>query len=205
MNTCILIAGLPASGKTTFAVHLGKELGLPMLSKDRIKELLYDTVGFRTAEEKVTLSIAGTSLLYYYAESLMCTGAAFILENNFENVLKPQLLQLLDQYRYRSITVRFGGEMDVIYQRYLQREESQARHPGHKTGLAYPPAEGDEKILSHKMSLEEFKAGVISRGIHDFSIGGDEISVDTTHFESVHYAEIVHEVKCKLGGSLAPP
>ena len=97
MNTCILITGLPASGKTTFAMHLGQELGLPMLSKDRIKEILYDTLGFQSPEEKVSLSIAGTSLLYYYAESLMRAGQSFILENNFENVLKPQRLHLLEK------------------------------------------------------------------------------------------------------------
>ena len=43
---CILIAGLPAAGKTTISESLSQSLNLPVLSKDKIKELLYDTVGF---------------------------------------------------------------------------------------------------------------------------------------------------------------
>ena len=205
MNTCILITGLPASGKTTFAMHLGQELGLPMLSKDRIKEILYDTLGFQSPEEKVSLSIAGTSLLYYYAESLMRAGQSFILENNFENVLKPQLLHLLEKYDYNSVTVRFGGEMEAIYRRYLARDESPARHPGHKTGHAYPAPASTQPLLGHSISFEEFQNEVYSRGIHNFSIGGAEISVDTTHFEELHYADLVRRVRGLLGGGLENP
>ena len=45
---CILVTGIPAAGKSTMAKFLGEQLQLPVLSKDGIKELLYDTVGFRS-------------------------------------------------------------------------------------------------------------------------------------------------------------
>ena len=51
---CILVTGIPASGKSTIAEHLAKELSLPCFSKDAFKEILFDTVGFRSREEKVT-------------------------------------------------------------------------------------------------------------------------------------------------------
>ena len=65
---CILVTGIPASGKSTLAEFLGKRLHLPVLSKDRIKELLYDTVGFRSREEKVQLGTAAMEIMYYAAE-----------------------------------------------------------------------------------------------------------------------------------------
>ena len=34
---CILVAGMPASGKSTIAVRISESLGIPMLSKDSIK------------------------------------------------------------------------------------------------------------------------------------------------------------------------
>jgi predicted kinase len=37
----ILVNGLPGSGKTTLATRLGAALGVPMISKDAIKEALY--------------------------------------------------------------------------------------------------------------------------------------------------------------------
>jgi predicted kinase len=41
----ILVNGLPASGKTTLARALGIELGIPVVSKDAVKEPLADITG----------------------------------------------------------------------------------------------------------------------------------------------------------------
>ena len=48
---CILVTGIPASGKSTMARFLAEAFGLPVISKDRIKECMYDTIGFRSREE----------------------------------------------------------------------------------------------------------------------------------------------------------
>ena len=84
---CIIIAGIPASGKTSLADHLARKLDLPVFSKDRIKEILYDDIGFHCREEKVRLGIAAMNTMYYLARQLMARGLPFILENNFENIL----------------------------------------------------------------------------------------------------------------------
>ena len=44
-NWFVLVAGWPGSGKTTLATALAGELGLPLLSKDEIKEALMDGLG----------------------------------------------------------------------------------------------------------------------------------------------------------------
>lgn len=194
MSCCILIAGLPASGKTTFAAHLSEQMALPMISKDRIKEILYDTLGFGGRAEKVSLSIAASELLYYYADSLMRSGGSFILENNFENVQKPGLQRLFAGYSYRTVTVRFGGDVQVIYQRYLARNTSPERHGGHKANDCWPAPAGDG-MLRAPMSMDEFVSGVKSRGIAEFSLGGEEIYVDTTDFSRVSYEGLVEQVR----------
>ncbi|MCI8394985.1 MAG: AAA family ATPase, partial [Acutalibacter sp.] len=63
----MLVAGLPASGKSTLAAALAKELGFPMFSKDSMKELLYDSVGFQCRAEKVALGVGAMDILYYCA------------------------------------------------------------------------------------------------------------------------------------------
>lgn len=41
----VLVTGVPAAGKSTLARALSARLGMPLLSKDRVKEVLYDTLG----------------------------------------------------------------------------------------------------------------------------------------------------------------
>ena len=68
---CILVAGMPASGKSTIAVRISESLGIPMLSKDSIKEVLFDDLGFHSRAEKVQLGTAAMHILYYAAAQLM--------------------------------------------------------------------------------------------------------------------------------------
>lgn len=74
---CIFVAGIPASGKSTMAAFLGEQLGLPVLSKDSVKEILFDTLGFRSRAEKVRLGDAAARMLCYAAEQLMRAGQLF--------------------------------------------------------------------------------------------------------------------------------
>jgi cytidylate kinase len=48
----IIIAGMPATGKSTIAKKIAGKLGLPILEKDDIKEELFDTVGYKDLAEK---------------------------------------------------------------------------------------------------------------------------------------------------------
>lgn len=68
---CILVTGIPAAGKSTTAELLSEYFGLPVISKDRIKELMYDDIGFHSREEKVKLGIASMDIMYYMAAQLM--------------------------------------------------------------------------------------------------------------------------------------
>lgn len=189
----ILVTGIPASGKSMLAERLSTDLGLPWFSKDRIKEELFDTIGFASREEKVRLGIASMEVLYYLAEQMMQCGKSFILENNFEESSKPGLVRLLERYGYRALTLRLTGDYARIYERFVQREKSPLRHPGHVTNSRYFKGEG--AAPSPTITLEQYIAAVRAREMDSFNIGGPAITLDTTDFSKVDWEELYREIE----------
>lgn len=189
---CILVTGIPAAGKSTMAEVLAEYLSLPVISKDKIKELLYDTIGFRSREEKVMLGIAGMNIMYYMAEQLMKRGQSFILENNFENVSKEGLVAILEKYSYKAITVTLTGDYEKIYQRFLKRNDSPDRHRGHIVNDCYP-----EKIQNNfvaSIPYESFVNGIVNRGMDSFVANGPHIILDTTDFTRIDKEKLLQQI-----------
>ena len=118
---CILVTGIPAAGKSTIANFIAEKLNIPMISKDGIKEILFDEVGFNSREEKVKLGTASASIMYYMAEQLVSHNQPFILENNFENATKEGLNKVLDKYSYKTIIVTLTGDYRTIYECFVER------------------------------------------------------------------------------------
>lgn len=177
---CILVAGPPASGKSTLAARLSERLGLPMVSKDALKEVLFDTLGFASRQEKVALGVAAMELLYAFAQAQMRVGKPFILENNFEDASKSHLQELLARYGYTAITLRMAGDPAVLYQRFLARNASPERHRGHVVNDRYPEAEPGRAAAPP--TLEGFARGIAGRGMDRFAVPGPLLEVDATDF-----------------------
>ena len=153
---CILVAGMPASGKSTIAVRISESLGIPMLSKDSIKEVLFDDLGFHSRAEKVQLGTAAMHILYYAAAQLMKVGKPFILENNFEDASIPGIMALLETHHYTAVTVRLTGDPEVIYRRFAARDLSDTRHRGHVVNDCYPEPPGAPLENPTRKSYEQF-------------------------------------------------
>ena len=158
----ILIAGLPASGKSSFAAYASEALSLPVIAKDDIKEHLFDTVGFRSYEEKVRLDINAVNIMLDTAAKVLDEGQSVILDNNFEDRNRAGLEKLIKEHPCNVITVRFDCDVAVVYERYLKRDKSPERHPGHVFMTAYPPIPGVEDEVK-LLTLEHFNVKYRSR------------------------------------------
>ena len=84
----VIIAGMPATGKSTVAKKIGKGLCAPILEKDDIKEELFDTVGYKDLTEKRMLDRAATAVLLRCTEAVLNSGDSLIIVNNFEANMK---------------------------------------------------------------------------------------------------------------------
>ena len=193
---CVLVTGIPAVGKSTAAAYLARELALPVLSKDRFKELLYDRLGFASREEKVRLGLAAMDAMYYAAGQLMEAGRPFILENNFENVSREELMRLLAQHACTAITVALTGDYAAVYKRFCERNKSLDRHPGHVFNDHYPhePLCAPAPVIS----LEQYVEGITSRGMDSFTANGPRITVDTTDVARVDLAALAQQVRAYI-------
>ncbi len=175
---------------------MSERLKLPVISKDTIKELLFDNVGFQSRAEKVNLGIASMEIMYYVAGQLMKAGQSFILENNFEYSSEYGIKNLMEKYQYSALTITLTGDYNVIYRRFLERQSSPDRHRGHVVNDCYPEKEENTlKALKAKtISYENFVHGIEQRGFDAFCVGGRQIKVDTTDFSKINMEELFSQI-----------
>lgn len=76
----VVVTGMPAAGKTTIAGALSRDLGLPLVSRDKIKERLYDTLGVGDLEWSGRLGGAAFALLFDSARLMTESGHSVMLE-----------------------------------------------------------------------------------------------------------------------------
>ena len=192
---CILVAGMPASGKSTVAEKIAEALEIPMLSKDAIKEVLFDDLGFHSRAEKVQLGTAAMHILYYAAAQLMKAGKPFILENNFEDASIPGIMALLETHHYTAVTVRLTGDPEVIYRRFAARDLSDTRHRGHVVNDRYPEPPGAPRENPTRKSYEQFRQDIVTRGYTRFQANGPVLEVDVTELSSLDVPALLDSLR----------
>ena len=189
----IVIAGMPASGKTTYARKLSRATGYPIVEKDSIKEELFDTLGFACYAEKTKLDVAATAVLLRVADEMLASDQSLILVNNFRDDAKEALEKLIAKHNCRCVIVFFGGDSDVFYQRYVERDRRGVRHLGHVLQLRFPPQEGD--ALYHEMDREEFRRKFEMLGMDKLQVlGGTRVNVDATYPENLDADALNEEI-----------
>lgn len=193
---CILVAGMPAAGKSTMAKVIAEKWSLPVISKDSIKEFLYDNIGFQSRADKVNLGVASMEIMYYVADQLMKAVQPFILENNFEYASEQGVKALLEKYQYAALTITLTGDYKVIYQRFLERESSPDRHRGHVVNDCYPEkkAHSPEEINAAAISYEDYVRSVEHRGFDAFCVDGEQIKVDVTDFAKLDMEKLFLQI-----------
>lgn len=128
----ILIAGLPATGKTTLSQVIASQLSLPLVSKDAIKEILFDDVGHVSREWGEKLNAPTYSLLNYFVESSLKSGQSLVVEAPYDNDFPRATYEKWQrEYGFECAQVLCFADTDVLIDRFVARIGSPDRHPGH--------------------------------------------------------------------------
>lgn len=192
----IILSGLPASGKSTVARALQGAFPYPILEKDRIKEGLFDTLGFQSHEEKRRLDAAAARILLQVTEDILTAGGSVILDNNFDTAAGEALKALQARLSPRSVTVLLTADEAALYSRYLARDRTHTRHPGHAVSDRYPPLPGDPEVAPQER--EGFAQRYLDRGMGRVNWDGPVVTVDTTDLDALDRDALVAQVRAAL-------
>lgn len=128
----LIVNGYAASGKTTLARALSRELRWPVLVKDLFKEQLFDRLGAMDYEDSKRLGVAAIETMFGAARELLVVGTSVIIESPLVPRYDNARLRALERDAdFLTVQVVLTGDPDVLFERYRARGERGERHPCH--------------------------------------------------------------------------
>ena len=176
----IIITGRPCTGKTTLGRKLSRELHLSFISRDDLKECLFDSLGWKDRAWSRKLGGASYHVLYQFVESLLAAGHSLIVESNFNPESDTsRFLDLNRKYGFNPVQIHCRTDSEVLFERFKARSESGERHPGHVDHLTY----------------QEFRDSLGENQHESLDIGGTVLEVDTTDLGSIEIESLLQVIR----------
>jgi predicted kinase len=132
MRRLVIVGGAPATGKTTLALTLGTSLGLPVITKDDIKEALATPFATGDRDWSRQLGVAAYSVLFVVAERILSAGNGLILETNFRRGIADPPLRALARLAPTAVIV--CRVSDPLRRRRFADRAALGRHRVHIDG-----------------------------------------------------------------------
>jgi predicted kinase len=127
----ILVSGAPGSGKTTLARKLAEAIGFEMISKDAIKEALFDVLG-PLEDDPRTRKLSRAAMAVLWAVAPNCPNV--ILEANFKPAGTPDREEF-EQLQGRKLEIHCVCAPEICLERFSQRAGRAGHHPVHPVWL----------------------------------------------------------------------
>ena len=170
----MVITGHPGSGKTTLAKQLADKYKLVYISKDALKERIFDGLGSSDKEWSLKVSGVAHRIMDDMVQQELGAGHSVIVESNF----KPEI----DSERFSAMASELGAECvqilctanaDVLFERWNKRIQTGERHEGHVEAISL-----DE--IRHDLSLP----------YAPLQLPGQLTEVDTTDFNAASLPDL---------------
>ena len=171
----VVIAGAPATGKTTLWRELASSLDVPFLSKDEFKELLFDELGVRNRKWSDQLGRTSFELMWQMADILLRANDSLIVETAFSAEFStPRLVDIVRRHNAEVLHFHLECSTKQRLHRIDHRVSRGLRHRGHydaadriktkigkhlpESWIAQPYPAMPLPFPLHKVNTEEFSS-----------------------------------------------
>jgi predicted kinase len=176
----LIVTGPPGAGKTTLGRKLARELDLPFLGKDDIKEALFDTLGWGDREWSMKLGHASMEVLFRVLEVQLSSNVSLVTETAFlPQHHNERFTDLKRKYGMSLLQIYCRCKPAVMIERIRHRVESGERHLGH---------------VDHLRDLTQIEQALQEGRYDPLDVGGEFIEVETTDFDAVDFGSLLEAV-----------
>ena len=181
----ILVAGIPASGKTTLSKKISSNFKLPLFSADEIKELISDNIcGRENVELFSKVANASFNVFWRLIENNISAGISCIAEALFIiDFSESRIKKLQEKYDCYIIQIYLNCSEEIATKRYDKRHLGEERHSSHipKMAEVFKKYGGYENLVKiSKMPID------------------DTMQISTNDFAKVETKEIYEKISSYL-------
>lgn len=197
MKKVILLAGYPATGKTYMSNIIKQQHPTAIyLAQDEVKEMLYDMIGFNNLVEKDELVEFGRTIFYNIVEKSVEQNEIVILDYPFSYKQLDFLNTLKRTHNCEFFTIRLTGDLDILYDRRIERDLVPTRNKGHilSNYHGYETYTRDTYPLSRK----EYKQNCINGKYNQFEFCST-LAVDVSDYDAINYDMILMKISKFIG------
>ena len=163
--------GKPCTGKSYLVHKLCQDLDLSYVSRDELKELLFDELGTSSSEWSQKLGGVSYSLLFNVFEKLLKSKKSFIVESNFSPIHHSKKInKLLSEYGFDVLEIFLDANPEVLFERFKKRWNSGERHRGHAD---------NERFTEFELRLKDILTPLM--------LSDKLIKIDTSDFNNIDY------------------
>jgi len=164
----IIVNGLPASGKTTLASKISKELEIPAIYKDQIKEDLFDSLNLEPSRDlSKKLGLKAFKVMFENLDKKLSQNQSLILEANFKPEFDNQNFQnILCKYPHHLFQINCIADPKILFERFKSRSLKK-RHPVHCDSQNLQ--EWEEFFNKNKFQSLNLKSKILNLNTNDFS------------------------------------